>query len=83
MLEEPVNLGDAMGAYRTAFDEGPAIFDLGISDDRLLELIIMALERGSPLIDNELACGAGVEEEPPDAIYKMSENPSFMPRMAM
>ncbi len=63
-----MGLGDAMGAYRTAFDECPAIFDLGISDEKLIELIKTALERGSPLTYKELADGAGVEEAPPDAI---------------
>lgn len=63
-----MDLGEAMGAYRAAFNEGPAIFDLGISDERLFELIKMALGRGSPLTDKELADGAGVEEAPPDAV---------------
>lgn len=57
-----------MDAYQEAFNESPAIFGLGISDEKLLELIKLALERGSPLTDKELADGAGVEEAPPDAI---------------
>lgn len=63
-----MDLGEALAAYRAAFNEVPAIFDLGISDEKLLELIKMALERGSQLTDKELADCAGVEEAPHDAI---------------
>lgn len=59
---------EVMTAYEEAFNESPAIFGLGISDEKLLELMTLALERGSPLTDKELADGAGVEEAPPDAI---------------
>lgn len=63
-----MDLGEALAAYREAFNEGPAIFDLGIADEKLLELIKVALERGSSLTDKELAGGAGVEVAPPDVI---------------
>ncbi len=63
-----MDLFEATSAYEDAFNEHLAIFGLGISDEKLLELVKMALERGSPLTDKELADGAGVEEAPPDAI---------------
>lgn len=63
-----MDLFEAMCAYGDAFGGGPAIFGLSIKDEKLLEFIKMALERGSPLTDKELAEGAGVEEAPPDAI---------------
>lgn len=59
---------DATDAYEAAFGETLAIFGLGISDEKLLELIEMALKRGSPLTRKELLDGAGKEEAPPDAI---------------
>lgn len=63
-----MDLFEAMNAYHDAFGEGPAIFGLGIADKKLLELINIALERGYPLTDKELADGAGKEEAPPNAI---------------
>ncbi len=63
-----MDLFEAFGAYEAAFNEHLAIFGFGITDEKLLELIKMALERGAPLTDKELADGAGVEEAPPDAI---------------
>jgi hypothetical protein len=59
---------EAAEAYENAFHELPAIFGLGISDEKLIELIKLALERGYPLTDKELVEGAGIEEAPPDAI---------------
>ena len=58
----------AFGAYEAAFNEHLAIFGLGISDEKLLEVIKMALERGSPLTDKEWCDASGIEETPPDAI---------------
>lgn len=63
-----MDLFEASTAYEEAFGELPAIFGLGISDEKLIELMKMALDRGSALTDKELADGAGVEEAPPDAI---------------
>lgn len=63
-----MDLFEASEAYEGAFGELPAIFGLGISDKKLIELMKLALERGYPLTDKELAEGAGVEEAPPDAI---------------
>lgn len=63
-----MDLSEAFLAYHEAFNEGPAIFGLIISDEKQLELIKIALERGSPLTDKEWEDGAGAEEVPPDAI---------------
>lgn len=67
-MDLSLELSNAFQAYRDKFNEGLAIFGLPITDKKLLELITISLERGSPLTDKELADGAGVEEAPPDAI---------------
>ena len=63
-----MDLFETSSAYEEEFGELPAIFGLGISDEKLLELMKAALERGLPLTDKELADGAGVEEAPSNAI---------------